>query len=75
MEHGTQPVIPESDSHMRPPPPLVPPEKGASEDRSSGISKSLQDGGQPGVSTTSPSSKNGKTDDPDEKTPFVGTGL
>ena len=77
MEHGTQPVIPESDTHMRPPSPHVPPEKEAFEDCGSGISKSLQrDGGQPGVvSTTSPSSKNGAVDDPNETTPFIGTGL
>ena len=77
MEHGSQPVIAESESHMRPSTPLVPPEKGASEDLESGISKSLQrDGGQPGaVSTTSPSSKNGAVDDPNETTPFIGTGL
>ena len=75
MEHGSQPVIAESESHMRPSTPLVPPERGASEDLK--ISKSLQrDGGQPGVvSTTSPSSKNGAVDDPNETTPFIGTGL
>ena len=77
MEHGSQPVIAESESHMRPSTPLVPPEKGASEDLESGISKSLQrDGGQSGfVSTTSPSSKNGAAEDPNETAPFAGTGL
>ena len=77
MEHGTQPVIAESDTHMRPPSPHVPPEKEAFEDCGSGNSRTLpRDGGQSGfVSTTSPSSKNGAAEDPNETPPFVGTGL
>ena len=67
----------ESNTHKRPPSPHVPPEKEAFEDCGSGIFRTPpRDGGQPGfVSTTSPSSKNGAAEDPNETASFVGTGL